>query len=361
METKYYKFFPIFLLVIILSIPAHAEDLRKLTNLSGYWKFSIGDDISWATPSFNDSDWDQITVPGKWEDQGYNDYNGYAWYRKTFKIGNVPANTTIYIILGRIDDVDIVYLNGKEIGNSGNFPPDYETAYNKTRKYIIPAEYLKEDGENVIAVRIYDSYNDGGIVDGPAGMYLDEDNDLLDLNLNGIWKFQIGNNRDWKSEILNDAEWKSINVPSAWENEGYSDYDGYAWYRIKFRLPEKFSAGELYLSLGKIDDIDDVYLNGEYAGSVYDLKKDGEYRMNGMEYNARRIYKIKEGLLKRNGINTIAIKVYDGQGKGGIYEGPVGIMSAENYRKYRNKYHTSQSFWDYVQDKLFNYEDQRED
>jgi hypothetical protein len=361
METKYYRFFTIFVLIVILRIPAHAEDLRRITTLSGYWKFSIGDDITWATPSFNDSGWDQITVPGKWEDQGYNDYNGYAWYRKTFKTGNIPANTTIYLVLGRIDDVDIVYLNGKEIGSSGNFPPDYETAYNKTRKYILPAEYLKKDVENVIAVRVFDSYNDGGIVDGPAGMYLDEDNDLLDLTLSGIWKFQTGNNRDWKSGDLNDAEWKTINVPSAWENEGYDDYDGYAWYRIRFRLPENLTARELYLSLGKIDDIDDVYLNGEYVGSVYDLKKDGEYRMNGMEYNARRIYKIKEGVLKRNGINTIAIKVYDGQGQGGIYEGPVGIMSAENYRKYRYKYHTSQSFWDYVQDKFFNYENQRED
>ena len=32
--------------------------------------------------------------------------------------------------------------------------------------------------------------------------------------------------------------------------------------------------------------------------------------------------------------NTLAIRVYDGQGSGGIYEGPVGIMSTENYREY---------------------------
>lgn len=356
MKTKHFRFFASIVFLIILSISASAEDLRKIVSLTGEWKFSIGDDIAWAGTSFDDSGWDHLSVPGRWEDQGYKDYNGYAWYRRVFKMTTVPANTTIYLMLGRIDDVDEVYLNGKEIGKSGKFPPYYETAYNRTRKYIIPAEYINEGSENVIAVKVYDSYNDGGIVDGSTGIYSDDDIELLDLNLNGKWKFQTGNNRDWRSADLNDDNWKSINVPSKWENEGYEDYDGYAWYRTKFTLPKNFTNGELYLSLGKIDDVDDVYLNGEYIGNVYDLKKDGEYRMRGWEYNARRVYKIKESLLKRNGVNTIAIRVYDGQGDGGIYEGPIGIMSAENYREYRNKYHSDQSFWDYLQDKFFKFE-----
>ena len=86
----------------------------------------------------------------------------------------------LYLMMGRIDDADEVYLNGKEIGKSGKFPPDYVTAYDRTRKYIIPAGYLKEDGENVIAVKVYDSYLEGGIVDGPTGIYIDEDNDFLE-------------------------------------------------------------------------------------------------------------------------------------------------------------------------------------
>ena len=145
---------------------------------------------------------------------------------------------------------------------------------------------------------------------------------------------------------------KRSRYPRNGKTEGYDDYDGYAWYRVKFKLPQNFSTGEYYLSLGKIDDIDDVYLNGKYIGSVYDLKKDGDYKRTGWEYNARRIYKIPEDLLNRDGMNIIAIRVYDGQLGGGIYEGPVGIMSAENYKRYRNKYYTNQSFWDYWYDKF---------
>ena len=112
------------------------------------------------------------------------------------------------------------------------------------------------------------------------------------IKLNRKWKFHTGDNNAWKSPDYNDAGWKTISVPSSWENEGYNNYDGYAWYRIKFRWPKNFIYGDLYLSLGKIDDIDDVYVNGKFIGNVYDLRKDSEYKRSGWEFNARRIYKI---------------------------------------------------------------------
>ena len=345
----------LYLMIAMVSISARAEDLRKIVSLSGTWKFSIGDDIQWASPTFDDSGWDQINVPEKWEDQGYNEYNGYAWYRKTFRVGDIPSNVIIYLMLGRIDDADAVYLNGKAVGNSGRFPPDFVTAYDKTRKYAIPAGYLKENAENVVAVKVYDTYLDGGIVGGNIGIYVDADIAYLSVNLNGRWKFHTGDHKEWSSPEFKDEDWQRIQVPSEWENEGYPDYDGYGWYRVKFKLPQNFRAGDYYLSLGKIDDVDDVYLNGKYIGSVYDIKKSGRFMGSGWEYTVRRLYKIPEDLLILDGINTLAVRVYDGQGAGGIYEGPVGIMSAENYERYNNKHHSNQSFWDYVYD--FFYDD----
>jgi hypothetical protein len=354
MKTSKFKFYTIFLCLIMLGCSSRAEDLRKIASLSGTWKFSIGDDSKWSNPSFDDSGWDQISVPENWENEGYDDYNGYAWYRKTFKVYDVPSNTPIYLMLGQIDDADVVYLNGKKIGSSGKFPPDFETAYNRTRKYIIPVGTLKENGENVICVKVYDSIQGGGIVSGPVGIFYDEDIELLNLNLSGMWKFQTGNKKEWKTTEFNDDDWKKINVPSVWENEGYEDYDGYAWYRFEFTLPSNFKSDDLYLCLGKIDDEDDVYLNGKNIGSVNDLRRSAFYHGDGWQYNARRLYRIPDGVLNRTGKNLIAVRVYDGQGLGGIYEGPIGIMSAENYRRYKNKHHTEEgSFWDYMLDKFY--------
>ncbi len=339
--------------LMMAPVRIYAEELRKLVQLTGYWKFSVGDYAEWADPKFDDSDWDEIRVPGKWEDNGYDEYNGYAWYRIKFRIEDTETRGVIYLITGRIDDVNEVYLNGKLLSRSGKFPPDYKTAYNEKRKYVIPPDYLNVDQANTLAIRVYDSYLDGGIVEGPCGIYVDEDYSLLDYDLSGKWKFHLGDNKQWSSADYNDDLWSEINVPSDWENEGYEDYDGYAWYRKEFRLPAKLrNTDNLYLCLGKIDDYDHVYLNGKSIGNVFQLEKNGDYKRRGYEYNARRLYKIPDNLLKKDGINVISIRVYDEVWRGGIYEGPIGIMTESNYKEYTRKHYESQSFWDFVIDRL---------
>ena len=184
---------------------------------------------------------------------------------------------------------------------------------------------------------------------GEQGIYYDEDIEYLDLNLAGAWKFRTGNDKDWRTENFEDSSWDRIMVPGSWEAQGYEDYDGYAWYRKEFRLPSTLRNELLYLSLGKIDDIDRVYLNGKEIGEVYDLPKDWEYKRNGYEYNARRIYPVPDDLLNSS-TNVIAVRVYDEQWRGGIYEGPIGIMGKDNFEDYKRKYYSSRSFWDVVQD-----------
>lgn len=337
-----------FCLCMAILFPLKAEDLKRIISLSGYWQFSIGDDPAWASPDYNDKDWDHIVVPGAWENQGYNDYNGYAWYRKTINISSLPANAPIYLILGRIDDVDEVYINGKWLGRNGTFPPAYNTAYGNRRRYLVPDGYLNENGENTIAIRVYDSYRDGGVVDGNVGFFIDYDMEYLDLNLTGRWKFHTGDDKEWKNTDYPDSDWKRLNVPASWDGQGYSSYDGIAWYRVSFRVPADFMRGDFYLCLGKIDDIDEVYLNGKYIGGVYDLNRDGDYRHSGMEYNARRLYKISSNMLQYGAVNTLAIRVNDLQQIGGIYEGPIGFMSSDNFRRYRNKHASSLSFWEFI-------------
>ena len=343
----------ILLIVGILIVPllsAHAEDLRLVTQFQRYWKFSVGDRMEWAEPGFDDSDWDQIRVPERWEDQGYNDYNGFAWYRTTFRLPRAKHQEQLYVVLGRIDDCDEVYINGTLIGKSGIFPPYFETAFDIERKYPLPSHLLNENGNNVIAVRVYDSYLEGGFIDGRVGIFYDDDIEYLNVDLTGSWKFRIGNEREWRDRNFDDSDWEEIHVPASWESQGYEEYDGYAWYRTKFRLPASLRNEQMYLSLGKIDDYDRVYLNGEEIGEVFDLPKDSEYRRKGYEFNARRVYEIPVDLLSENGSNTIAIRVYDKHGIGGIYEGPIGIMDRDNYKDYSRKHYDSRGFWDFIMD-----------
>jgi len=356
MKSKRDKIVRILLLVIgILILPLlklHAEDLRSVARLSGSWSFSVGDQDDWHLPDYDDSRWDQIYISESWESEGYEGYNGYAWYRKDFQLSRIPQDAQLYVVFDNIDDCDEVFLNGRFIGKTGTFPPFYSTGYGIRRKYPVPAGLINQNGNNTIAVRVYDEGRFGGIVGSRNGIYYDEDIKFLNMNLAGKWKFRTGNDRDWGQEKFNDKTWDVITVPAVWESQGYEDYDGYGWYRKEFYLPSSLRNEELYICLGKIDDFDVVYVNGEEIGEVYDLDKDADYRRRGYEYNARRIYRIPDGLLNKNTSNTIAVRVYDEQLVGGIYEGPIGLMDEDNYKDYRKKYHESRGFWDYIFDKF---------
>jgi len=42
------------------------------------------------------------------------------------------------------------------------------------RAYFIPDHVLRPDSENIISVRVYDGFVDGGIYDGPIGLITQE-------------------------------------------------------------------------------------------------------------------------------------------------------------------------------------------
>ena len=85
--------------------------------LKGTWLFKLGDNSTWSKVEYNDSSWYSIEVPSFWEDQEYEGYDGYAWYRYHFSLdSSVIEQDSLIIVLGRIDDVDETFLNGEKIG-----------------------------------------------------------------------------------------------------------------------------------------------------------------------------------------------------------------------------------------------------
>jgi len=306
------------------------NDLERIVNLNKKWKFAIGDYQKWSSPTFNDDDWETIKVPSEWENQGFQGYDGYAWYRTEFTVDAIYDKDNIYLNLGYIDDVDEVYINGTLIGFSGTFPPNYWTAYNAKRIYNVPRELINFDRNNLITVRVYDAQLAGGIVYGDIGIYVNQDNVDVEFDLTGIWDFKIGDDLDWAKKSLNTDDWTQTMVPGFWRYIGYGEYDGFAWYRKKFYF-NMDQYQNYVLVLGKIDDLDEVYINGILVGSTGDL--DNKH-IEGTEYNQFRIYDLIGHNLKENENNVIAVRVYDGRKDGGIYEGPIGIMKQKTYQKF---------------------------
>jgi hypothetical protein len=321
-----------------LAVSEYEKKMVKEVNLNGTWKFSIMQTEGWKNENFNDSGWDEIKAPGEWENQGYNGYNGYGFYRKKIEINKEFNENQMYLVLGYIDDVDEVYFNGVLIGSTGSFPPNYNTAYNAKRSYFIPESIIKPGKVNTIAIKVFDMTGVGGIVKGDLGIYTQEFPIKSDIDLVGQWKFTTRSNDDFKNPDYDDTNWDDIMVPGVWENQGYRNYDGCAWYRKQFQVKKGIAEEYMVMMAGKIDDIDQVFLNGTWIGQTGDDKDFLKNRQGNNEnfYKSERAYIFPSCLLKE-GTNIVAIKVIDGQGEGGIYDGPVGIVKQSEFINYWKK------------------------
>ena len=338
-------------LLFLRSPELEAADWHLIVDMKGQWQFTVGDDPAWADPKTDTGDWDHLNVPGNWENQSYQGYNGYAWYRLTFAVRTMPASDYVTLFLGRIDDVDEVYINGRKIGQTGDFFPHYQSAFDTERRYRVPVSLLMKTG-NVIAVRVYDEAGEGGMVRGGRfGLYDDRELALLSINLSGMWKFSTYDEGDMNSPALDDSSWKEIYVPATWESQGYKYYNGVAYYRKYFTAPASLQGQVLYLVLGKIDDFDKVFLNGKMIGRVEEMKQYSRFR-RGDAYRIFRIYRLPERLIRSE--NLISVEVNDTHGQGGIYEGPVGVVTYEAARRLADRHREGRndswnfSFWDLI-------------
>lgn len=100
--------------------------------LGGLWEFKTGDDPAWATPGFDDSQWERLRVDRTYGRQGHFAYHGYAWYRRHIDFSGGGADQTVALIVFPIGGYDAwggpyeIYWNGVLVGREGKMPPDAE-------------------------------------------------------------------------------------------------------------------------------------------------------------------------------------------------------------------------------------------
>ena len=98
----------------------------------------------------------------------------------------------------------------------------------------------------------------------------------------------------------------------------------------------------MILLLGKVDDIDQTFINGSLVGETGDWNFNRiprSFNQNN-EWEIFRAYFIPEEILKAGEENVISVRVYDGMVDGGIYDGPIGLITQEEYTAYwKNRKH----------------------
>jgi cephalosporin-C deacetylase len=143
------------------------------------------------------------------------------------------------------------------------------------------------------------------------------------LKIEGDWKFNKGDQKDWAKPSFNDENWHAIAAGKYWEDQGYKGYDGKAWYRKTVKVPSdlKDKVNPLYnslaLDLGCIDDVDETFVNGKLIGHS------GEFENSqAAAYSKKRSYIFDAKTIRWGKENTIAVRVNDFGGGGGLYKGP---------------------------------------
>jgi len=135
----------------------------------------------WPSTDLDDSQWRTMNVPEVWESQLPGPkFDGVIWLRKEINIGEADAGKPAILSLAMIDDNDVTYVNGVQVGSI--------QGYNVKRIYNINGSLLKK-GKNVIAVRVQDTGGGGGIYGEATDCTLTVDGKTISLA--GSWKFRI--------------------------------------------------------------------------------------------------------------------------------------------------------------------------
>ena len=317
--------------------PAAGAPWETVQDLSGTWGLQLGDlRLADLDAQAEAATWEPVAVPGAWEDGGFWGYDGLAWYRTTFRLDPQRLNgRPLYLRIGRVDDADEVYLNGRFLGSTGRMPPVYETAYHLPRLYRVPADLLAPDGANTLLIRVMDAELSGGILDGPVALVLPGKESALAVSpvadLAGTWRLRPGDDPAFAREATPDSAWATATVPARWDAQGLAGIDGIAWYRRRFTLAPADAGQDLTLVLGAVDDLDEVYVNGTLVGRTGNWDRMGNWEtlsVDGDEWQTERAYAVPARVL-RAGPNTIAVRVYDALLDGGITRGPVALYTPE--------------------------------
>jgi beta-galactosidase len=104
-----------------------------------------------------------VTLPGMLP--FFKDNDGEAVFRREIVVPGNATGKDMILTLGALDDFDTVYFNGVEIGHTGAETANWWLA---PRNYIVPGRLVKA-GRNVVAVRLFDRFNEGGFV-GNGGL-----------------------------------------------------------------------------------------------------------------------------------------------------------------------------------------------
>ncbi|MCK4982251.1 MAG: DUF4838 domain-containing protein [Victivallaceae bacterium] len=142
------------------------------------------------------------------------------------------------------------------------------------------------------------------------------------------WKFKFdpqkhGEAKQWYMPSYKDLNWTSILVNEVWEKQQAGkdwskkhngQYNGIAWYRIKFKLPAKTRGKRIFLLFNAVDEACTVWVNGKKVlVRPYPYKGNSGSWLEAFEVDITSVIESAKP-------NQLTVKVIDNSGAGGIWK-----------------------------------------
>lgn len=141
-----------------------------------------GHRANWQAPDFSPQGWSSIALPSYWDEGTIRlpAYDGIVWFQRTFEVPEAWADQELTLHLGAIDDQDVTWVNGVEVGAMQQ--------YNAPRRYTIPASVARA-GRNIITIRVLDTGGRGGFGGEPTDLRIEGPAGSDPVALAGSWRY----------------------------------------------------------------------------------------------------------------------------------------------------------------------------
>ena len=153
------------------AVAFQTNERRTVTTLQTGWTFHKGAVDGAEQPDFDDSAWEQVTVPHDWAiggafiadgdgNTGKLPWKAEGWYRNSLDVPSNYAGKKVYLVFDGVMAFPKIYVNGELAG-------EWDYGYNSF--YFEVSDFLTPGGKNILAVhadtRNHDSrwYPGGGI------------------------------------------------------------------------------------------------------------------------------------------------------------------------------------------------------
>jgi sialate O-acetylesterase len=145
-------------------------------------RLDVGTLEKWFDTTYDKSSWKTLNVPTFWETAKITPSDGIVWVTKTFELSQKDlSDKELLLSIGRIDNEDITYINGKIVGQSRL--KDLDRLYKISNTMFIA-------GKNTITIRIKNNGDIGGFRSAKEAIYLQTGQQKISLA--GDWKYEIG-------------------------------------------------------------------------------------------------------------------------------------------------------------------------